>query len=623
MKVSKAIKKLKFSGKAIFLLLVLLLYLGVNGFNAENSILGLRPETVSEQKDAKIIDLTLLFEGSKATLKEVIIHPGTISKKSFKLKGEWCQLVVSDEHGEPIYVQSFRDPRIHFYDDFDSSTGKLSGGTVLVDKAFIKLSIPLLRDANTIQVVSPDGTIAWETHISDLMSRIRLRPAVPQWETQTLVYNGDPGNRIDLVFIGDGYTVNDTAKFKADVDTMINYLFTKISPYTEYSPYFNVHIIKVISQESGIDHLGSPKNTALGCYYYCSGVARLVCCDWDTIYAIASTATPYYDKLCVLVNDPVYGGSGGDIAVSYNGFPYWGKHVFNHEFGHSFGFLLDEYLYSSQAGSVSGCNCDTDSLSPKWQVWKDTGSPGIAAFRGCSWLNYFRPTYNECNMNGLQDRFCVVCREQLAKSVNTRVLSFDTYSPLSNPIIQIGKSELFYVNPLTPLSHRLKTYWYVNQIPQGGVACDSFIFSPGDTGLYRVWAVVFDSTDLVLNDPDYSMVDYLEWQVHAIPTDVEEDESDKLLPTSFFLYSNYPNPFNSRTVIRYYLPVKTEVSLSVYDLLGRKVKKLVDQYQTQGYHSAFWDGTDGKGKEVSSGVYFYLMETSEGFKLARKMALIR
>jgi hypothetical protein len=207
--------------------------------------------------------------------------------------------------------------------------------------------------------------------------------------------------------------------------------------------------------------------------------------------------------------------------------------------------------------------------------------------------------------------------------VNYKTISFDTYSPPLDPTIEIGKSELFYVNTLSPLSHRLKTYWYVNEVPQGGVACDSFIYSPSNTGLYRVWAVVFDSTDLVLNDPDYSMVDYLEWQVHAIPTDVEEDESDKLLPTSFFLYSNYPNPFNSRTVIRYYLPVKTEVSLSVYDLLGRKVKKLVDQYQTQGYHSAFWDGTDGKGKEVSSGIYFYLMETSEGVRLSRRMALIR
>ena len=623
MKVSESIKKLKFSGKAIFLLLVFLLYLGKNGLNAGNSILGLRPETVSEQKDAKIIDLTFLFEGSKVTLKEVIIHPGTISKKSFKLKGEWCQLVVSDEHGEPIYFQSFRDPRILFYDDFDSSTGKLSGGTVLVDKAFIKLSIPLFRGANAVQVVSPDGNIAWETHISGLMSMIRLRSAVPQWETATLMYNGDPANRIDLVFMGDGYTVNDTAKFREDVVTMVNYLFSTISPYDEYSSYFNVHIIKVISQESGIDHPGSPKNTALGCYYNCSGVARLVCCDWDTIYAIASNELPYYDKICVLVNDPIYGGSGGDIAVSYTGFPYWGKHVFNHEFGHSFGFLLDEYLYSSQVGSVSGCNCDTDSLSPKWQVWKDIGSPGIGAFRGCSWLNYFRPTYNECNMNGLQDRFCVVCREQLAKSVNTRVLSYDTYSPLSNPTIEIGKSGLFSVNPLTPLSHDLKTYWYVNGIPQGGEACDSFIFSSSDTGVFSVMAVVFDSSNLVLNDPDYSMVDAQEWQVHVVPqTDVKE-EPDDLLPASFALYLNYPNPFNSGTIIGYYLPVETEVSLSVYDLLGRKVKKLVDQYQTQGYHSTFWDGTDGNGKEVSSGIYFYVTETSEGVRLSRRMALIR
>lgn len=623
MKLSKAKKKLKLSARLIFLFLVLLLFNWTSAFSVENFVLKIKPEKVSEQKDARIIDLVLLFEEGKVTLKEVIIHSGYVSKKSIEFKGDWYKIEVLDADGGTIYSQSFRDPRICFYDDFDSSTGKLSGGAVLLDEALIKLSIPLLKDADRLRIVSPDKKIVWESNISDLSARVQLRPAIPQWETETLIYNGDSNNRIDVVFLGDGYIIDDTAKFRADVETMINYLFTEISPYTEYSPYFNVHIIKVISQESGIDHPGSPKNTALGCYYNCSGVARLVCCDWNTIYAVASAALPYYDKICVLVNDPIYGGSGGNITVAYNGFPYWGKHVFNHEFGHSFGFLLDEYLYSSQAGSVSGCNCDTDSLTPKWQSWIDIGSPGVNAFRGCSWINYVRPTYNECNMNGLQDRFCVVCREQLTKSVNYKTISFDAYSPPLDPSIEIGKSELFYVNTLSPLSHRLKTYWYVNEVPQGGVACDSFIFSPGDTGLYRVWAVVFDSADLVLNDPDYSMVDYLEWQVHAIPTDVEEDESDKLLPTSFFLYSNYPNPFNSRTVIRYYLPVKTEVSLSVYDLLGRKVKKLVDQYQTQGYHSAFWDGTDGKGKEVSSGIYFYLMETSEGVRLSRRMALIR
>lgn len=623
MKLSKAKQKLKLSARLIFLFLVLLLFNWTSAFNVENFVLKIKPEKVSEQKDARVIDLVLLFEEGKVTLKDVIIHSGYVSNRSIQFKGDWYKIEVLDADGGAIYSQSFRDPRICFYDDFDSLTGKLSGGAVLLDEALIKLSIPLLKDTDRLRIVSPDKKIVWESNISDLSVRVQLRPAVPQWETQTLVYNGDPGNRIDLVFIGDGYTVNDTAKFREDVVTMVNYLFSTISPYDEYSSYFNVHIIQVISEDSGVDHPGTPKNTVLGCYYNCANTARLVCCDLDTIYAIASTELPYYDKICVLVNDPIYGGSGGDISVSYTGFPYWGKDVFNHEFGHSFGFLLDEYLYSSQVGSVSGCNCDTDSLSPKWQVWKDIGSPGIAAFRGCSWLNYFRPTYNECNMNGLQDRFCVVCREQLAKSVNTRVLSFDTYSPLSNPTIEIGKSELFYVNPLSPSSHKLKTYWYVNEIPQGGEACDSFIFSSSDTGVFSVMAVVFDSSNLVLNDPDYSMVDAQEWQVHVVPqTDVKE-EPDDLLPASFALYLNYPNPFNSGTIIGYYLPVETEVSLSVYDLLGRKVKKLVDQYQTQGYHSTFWDGTDGNGKEVSSGIYFYVTETSEGVRLSRRMALIR
>jgi len=80
------------------------------------------------------------------------------------------------------------------------------------------------------------------------------------------------------------------------------------------------------------------------------------------------------------------------------------------------------------------------------------------------------------------------------------------------------------------------------------------------------------------------------------------------VPTEFELNQNYPNPFNPSTVIRFALPQASEVTLNVYDLLGRCVATLVDGEQSAGYHSVEWNGTNSSGSKISSGVYFCRIE---------------
>jgi len=94
------------------------------------------------------------------------------------------------------------------------------------------------------------------------------------------------------------------------------------------------------------------------------------------------------------------------------------------------------------------------------------------------------------------------------------------------------------------------------------------------------------------------------------------------LPQKFSLSQNYPNPFNPQTSIDYALPQDTHVKLTVYNILGERVKVLVDEYQTAGYKGACWDGKDEKGEDVASGVYFYRLETEEFFKV-KKMLLLK
>ena len=73
-------------------------------------------------------------------------------------------------------------------------------------------------------------------------------------------------------------------------------------------------------------------------------------------------------------------------------------------------------------------------------------------------------------------------------------------------------------------------------------------------------------------------------------------------PTSYRLYSNYPNPFNPTTTIRFDLPYKSLVSVKVYNLQGREVMSLVDSNMDAGYHSVRWNA-----ERHSSGMYFVKM----------------
>jgi len=94
------------------------------------------------------------------------------------------------------------------------------------------------------------------------------------------------------------------------------------------------------------------------------------------------------------------------------------------------------------------------------------------------------------------------------------------------------------------------------------------------------------------------------------------------LPVTYALSQNYPNPFNPTTQIAYQVPNPGHVTIEVFNLVGQKVQTLVDDYCGAGNHVAIWHGTDGAGRSVSSGVYFYRM-TADGFVMSRKMMLVK
>lgn len=101
-----------------------------------------------------------------------------------------------------------------------------------------------------------------------------------------------------------------------------------------------------------------------------------------------------------------------------------------------------------------------------------------------------------------------------------------------------------------------------------------------------------------------------------------ERRADLGVPERFALSPNYPNPFNPSTTIRFELPRAVPVNLTVYNLLGQRVRTLLDAEKAPGVYTAVWDGRDEFGKSVSTGVYFYRLQAGD-FVQTRKMLLVK
>jgi len=99
-------------------------------------------------------------------------------------------------------------------------------------------------------------------------------------------------------------------------------------------------------------------------------------------------------------------------------------------------------------------------------------------------------------------------------------------------------------------------------------------------------------------------------------------ESPGVYPSSYHLHQNYPNPFNPITTVKYDLPDQSRVDITVYDILGRQVKTLVNGNQDPGSKSIIWDATDNEGRPVNSGVYMYRIIAGD-FEQTRRMMLVK
>ena len=145
---------------------------------------------------------------------------------------------------------------------------------------------------------------------------------------------------------------------------------------------------------------------------------------------------------------------------------------------------------------------------------------------------------------------------------------------------------------------------------------------------------IFETADTSYLDPDYilnesnyyrlatvdhagNISDYSD-VVNAAVLAIDVD----LIPDVYALHQNYPNPFNPVTTLRYDLPEDAMVTIMIYDIMGRRIKTLVNIDQTAGYRSIHWNATNDLGQSVSAGMYIYTIQAGD-FRQTRKMVLLK
>ncbi len=161
------------------------------------------------------------------------------------------------------------------------------------------------------------------------------------------------------------------------------------------------------------------------------------------------------------------------------------------------------------------------------------------------------------------------------------------------------------------------TYYFTVENWQVG---DSIVI---DTTTAPPNSVLFTAVDLSRFNNQTSYVPT--WSGQVVIQDASVDVktvTDGSLPLTFSLGQNYPNPFNPVTNIEFAIPTRSHVTLTIYNVLGREVNKLVDEEMAAGEYVVDWNGTSSGGSAVSSAVYFYRLQAEE-YSETRKMMLIK
>jgi hypothetical protein len=478
---------------------------------------------------ASSIRVTLAFEGEA-----VRVVSARESLESFDSRTSLSGTDVSVEAiGSTPHTTAIADPRRR-HADYLAADGSPTGRIVEQGRGYAVVQVALGTQSLRVQAPGLDTTASLPapTSLPGLGDAPR---AAGECEVHTLRDSGPSDSRQDIVFLAEGYLEGDLQPFLSDVDRVLDRL-NSFEPYSRYSSFVNVHAVFVASAEAGADHPeaepATEVDTALNCSYGAFGVDRILGCDAQAVLALAGEA-PGDDVRMVLVNDEAYGGSGGqDYAVTFTG-PLM-EPVAAHELGHTDAFLADEYHSDATwpGGGPDYANCSRFSNQQGWQEWIDAATPDVGSFTGCTFRDWYRPTREGCLMNVLEADYCVVCREQVVRSIHAHIPALiEAKSPdISDYIPLTALSEVtLSVDVIEPVDEPLYVTWsWVerDEILAEGAGLDTLEVGALDLadGPWTIEALVEDRTPWVLSDPFRLMEDRAVFFVNVSPTGDDDDD---------------------------------------------------------------------------------------------------
>lgn len=362
--------------------------------------------------------------------------------------------------------------------------------------------------------------------------------------------NGAPANCINIVFLSEGYTAAQLGQFTNDAKAFLNSL-QSAPPFDAYRNFFNGYAISVASAESGADHplSGISRDTYFNSSFYSYGLERLLTIPPNNfdgnyadgagkVYALLQALMPEYDLVAVVVNDPEYGGSGGNILITSMNSDSAG--IAAHELGHTFAGLGDEYSDAYPGWvpyEMPNVTQQTNRALITWTAWILGSTPVptpdtapyasvVGLFEGAEYqtTGWYRPQHL-CEMRALDNPYCRVCAEALVKAIYTRIRPIVSNAPATNSptTLTISQSVTLSVVTLQPSTFNLNVQWFTNDAACGGATNSSFTVYAATLpfGTSQVRVEVTDPNPVVRTDPAKLLRDSRSWQVQILSPRLE------------------------------------------------------------------------------------------------------
>ena len=352
----------------------------------------------------------------------------------------------------------------------------------------------------TIQIFLRRGGIIF------LMMLLAITESSAQIFPRTTIWNNVTNtNRINLYVIPDGFTTAEMPLFAAEANKLVEKL-KNTSPFKEYINFLRVLRVDVPSVQSGCRHPHSAsdcgtmtsidfKETYFKSSFDIGGIHRLLVPEFSLVQNFLFQNAPDYDMVIMIVNTPVYGGSGGTIAT-------YSLHsssvdIALHELGHSFADLGDEY--TSTGSGCSGEYANVTSFSAPtaapWAAWVNQttvpatcgNSSDIGLFKGAGYCStQYRPKCT-CKMRDVKKEYCEVCSEQIVHRIHELTSLLESNSNTSQSYFNLTKDTILTANLLATTNGSVAAHWKLNGVKKAENVtffnCQSDALLPGSNRL--------------------------------------------------------------------------------------------------------------------------------------------